>query len=151
MGCQRFTSQYFFQRNYNIAYYETESKISFQPSTSFRLSAIYKRTQKENIASGGFQKANIDDFGTEIRYNQLTKGSLSARANYILIDYNDSENSPVAFEMLNALKTGNNITWNVSYQRNLSNNMQISITYDARKTPGNRIIHIGGAQVRAFF
>jgi hypothetical protein len=73
------------------------------------------------------------------------------KTDFILIQYNDNQNTPIAFEMLNALKTGQNFTWNLSYQRNLTNNMQISITYDGRKSPGNKIIHIGGAQVRAFF
>jgi len=53
--------------------------------------------------------------------------------------------------MLNALKTGYNYTWELSYQRNLTNNIQISINYNGRKSPNSNIINIGGAQVRAFF
>jgi hypothetical protein len=52
--------------------------------------------------------------------------------------------------MLDGLKTGKNITWGISYQRTLSNNLQLSLTYDGR-TSGNKIIHTGGAQVRAYF
>jgi hypothetical protein len=150
-GLKSNASQFFSTRNYKINYYETEPRVAYQPNTSFRVSLIYKRVEKRNIIENGFQRATIDDMGTELRYNQLSKGSFSARGNFIVIQYNDAENTPVAFEMLNALKTGQNFTWNFSYQRNLSNNMQVSITYDGRKTPGNRVVHIGGAQVRAFF
>lgn len=87
----------------------------------------------------------------ELKYNQVEKGSLTGKADFINITYNDLENTPVAYEMLNALKTGYNYTWELSYQRNLTNNIQISINYNGRKSPDSKIINIGGAQVRAFF
>ena len=123
----------------------------FRSSTALRVSLVYKRTDKLNTLAGGGQHAILDDAGFDVKYNQLGKGSLNARANFIMIQFNDILTSPVAFEMLNALKPGENFTWNLNYQRNLSNNMQISLTYEGRKSPGNKIVHIGGAQVRAFF
>jgi hypothetical protein len=61
------------------------------------------------------------------------------------------ENTALSFEMLESLHAGENITWGVSWQRNLSNNMQLSITYDGRKSETTKVIHVGGAQVRAYF
>ncbi len=150
-GLKSNVSQYFSSRNYAINYYEIEPKISYQPNTSFRINAVYKHADKRNTAEGGFQKAVLDDYAIEMKYNKLSKGSFNFRSDFIQIRYNDVENSPLAFEMLNALKPGNNLTWNLSYQHNLTNNMQISISYDGRKPPGSKPIHIGGAQVRAFF
>jgi hypothetical protein len=69
----------------------------------------------------------------------------------ILIKFNDTENSSVAYEMLNALSKGQNVTWELNYQRNLNSNIQISINYNGRKTSGSNIVHLGGAQIRAFF
>ncbi|MGZ3903032.1 MAG: hypothetical protein ACXVC6_05025 [Bacteroidia bacterium] len=151
LGQKTVLSQFFVNRNFKIATMETEPKLSFQPSTSFRISGIYKYTQKENQIEGGFQRAEIQDFAIEFKYNKLSKGSFNARFDYLKIAYNDVENTPVAFEMLNSLKKGENITWSASFQQNVSNNLQISFTYDGRITPGNKIVHIGGAQVRAFF
>ena len=129
-----------------------EQKLSFQPSTAFRLSGIYKYTQKQNIIEGGFQKTLINDYAIEMKYNQSEKGSFNLRSDFLTITYNDLQNSPVAYEMLNGLSTGYNYTWSISYQRNLSNNIQISINYDGRKSgTSTKIVHIGGAQVRAFF
>lgn len=150
-GIKSFASQYFVSRNYKIEFYELEEKLSFQPSTAFRLSAIFKYSSRQNIREGGFQKAQINDYALETRYNESEKGSFNFRADFLTITYNDVESTPVAYEMLNALKPGFNYTWTISYQRNLTGNIQVSINYDGRKTPNSKIVHIGGAQVRAFF
>ncbi|MDP3558277.1 MAG: hypothetical protein Q8T03_12965 [Bacteroidota bacterium] len=144
-------SQFFATRNYLIEGYETEQRLIFQPNTYFRVSGIYKYNEKKNKVEGGFQAAYINTFAAEIKYNQTEKGSLTGRMDFVLINYNDNENSPVAYEMLNALSKGQNLTWELNYQRNLSGNIQISINYNGRKTPNSNAVHLGGAQIRAFF
>jgi hypothetical protein len=141
-------------RNYKIESYDFEQKISFQPNTAFRISMLYKHNKKQNInrvSDGGGQVAELNDVGCEFKYNQVEKGSIVGKADFITISYNSSENTSIAYEMLNALKTGYNYTWSISYQRNLSSNLQISINYDGRKSPNSKTINIGGAQIRAFF
>lgn len=152
LGNKRLNTQFFTSRNYDIAFFDSEQQISFQPNTLFRLSGIYKYSQKKNVLNGvASQKSTAQDLGIELRWNHSEKGNISLKADYIFITYNDDQNSPVAYEMLNALLPGNNYTWNVNFQRNLTNNIQISINYDGRKNETGKIIHIGGAQVRAFF
>jgi len=150
-GVKQAESGFFSTRNYKIESYDLEQKLSYQPNTAFRISVLYKHNKKQNIIIEGFQKAELNDIGLELKYNQVEKGSLTGKADFINITYNDLENTPVAYEMLNALKTGYNYTWELSYQRNLTSNVQISINYNGRKSPDSKIINIGGAQVRAFF
>lgn len=146
------TSEFFAQRNFRIKSWETEQKLVYQPNTVFRLSAIYKYTDKKNVlVENGLQKANLSNYALELKYNQTEKGSLTGRLDLIKITYSDAENSSIAYEMLNGLSVGDNFTWELNYQRNLSNNIQISVNYSGRKTPNAAVIHIGGAQVRAFF
>lgn len=150
-GIKSYNSQFFKTRNYKIEFYDLEQKLNYQPSTAFRMSAIYKFTNKQNIAESGFQKTQINDYALEVRFNQSDKGSFNFRSDFLTITYNDVESSAIAYEMLNALKPGYNYTWSISYQRNLTGNIQISINYDGRKSPNANVVHIGGAQVRAFF
>ena len=49
------------------------------------------------------------------------------------------------------LKPGTNYTWNISYQRNVSKNLQLSIQYLGRKSENSRLIQSGTMEVRAFF
>ncbi len=145
-------SKFFPVRNYLIAAYETEQRLIFQPNTVFRMSGIFKYSDKQNnISENTKEKATIKTLALELKYNQTEKGSLTGRLDLIKIAYNGAENSSVAYEMLNGLKAGDNFTWELSYQRNLNNSIQVSINYNGRKTPGAGSIHLGGAQVRAFF
>lgn len=150
-GVKTSLSQFFISRNYSISYYEAQPKLNYQPSTAFKAALSFKYSAKANAPEYGPQQVVLQDLGAEIKYNVLEKGSLNVRANYIQIKYNDVQNSTIAYEMLDALRIGKNITWNVAYQRNLSNNMQLSLTYDGRAAEGAKVIHTGGAQVRAYF
>ncbi len=150
-GNKYYISQFFVTRNYNIQYFETEPKINYQPNTKYRVSLIYKYSEKNNSKDNGGQKAVINNYGMELKYNVQQKGSLNLKMNYIKIAYDDISNSSIAYEMLEGLKTGENITWNASWQQNLSGNLTMSLTYDGRKSENNKAIHTGGVQVRAFF
>jgi len=153
-GVKQNNSKFFTSRNYRIVYFETEPKISFQSSASLRVIVSYKYSEKRNtdlISSAAQPKASTQNFGSELKYNALNKGSLIAKANFILIAFNDDVNTPLAYEMLEGLKTGKNYTWSVGYSRTLASNIQLTLSYDGRQSPGIKTIHTGNAQVRAFF
>jgi hypothetical protein len=151
VGTKQSYAVFFTSRNYTIQSFEFEPKISYQPNTAFRASAGYKRIEKANAVEFGHQQSYTNDFLVELKMNQLSKGSFNLRMDYLIINYNGETNTPIAFEMLNSLKPGENFTWNANYQQNLNTYLQISFNYEGRKSPGTKIIHIGGAQVRAFF
>ncbi|PCH65468.1 MAG: hypothetical protein COC01_09665, partial [Bacteroidetes bacterium] len=165
------TSKLFFStKDYSISYYETEPKLTYQPNVKFRISVFYNLKNKENkplkflIDSLG----NVTDtiggetsihhkIGIEIKHNVVSKGSLLMKVNFINVSFdnpitqNISTNSPLAFDMLEGLQIGQNVTWNLTYQRTLSKYMQLSITYDGRSAAGVNTVHTGGVQLRAFF
>jgi hypothetical protein len=142
---------YFSTRNYQISYLEFEPRITFQPNAAFRLSVSYKRSIKNNKQELGGERASTNTGGIDLKYNVANKGSFQAKFNLIFIDYTGINNTPVAYEMQEGLRTGKNYTWGLSYQRTLSNNMQINVNYDGRKSPDVRTVHVGGVQVRVFF
>ena len=89
---------------------------------------------------------------SEIRYNVLSKSVLNFRFSFVKILYNEAPNTPVSFAMLEGLQPGENLLWNLSYEKKMANNIQLSLSYDGRKTGKNaKVIHIGRAQVRALF
>ena len=67
------------------------------------------------------------------------------------MNYNGDINSPVAYDMLEGLQNGRNITWTINLQRNLSRVLQLSINYEGRKSANVKTINTAGVQARAFF
>lgn len=150
-GLKRNSSEFFSSRNYRINYYEVEPKFSIQPGTTFRLTLTYRYSQKQNSPDLGNESATVQKFGTEVKLSKLSKGSFVAQVNYVRIAYSGVASSAVGYDMLEGLKTGENYTWRVTWQRSLAQNLQLTLGYEGRKTPGTDMIHTGSAQVRAIF
>ena len=150
-GFKRNTSTYANSRNFNISENETINKLSYQPNTLFRITLNGRYSEKKNAMEMGDQKAYISDFGISVRRSKREKALVNGELHVVSISYNGQSNSAIGFEMLEGLNSGNNLTWKLSLQKNMSNNVQLSITYNGRKSPNNRTIHTGGMQLRAFF
>lgn len=150
LGRKKNNSDYAMTRNFFIEYYEIAPTFSYQPGSAFRISLNGKYSDKVNNSDLS-EHAVLRDVGLEMRYNQAKKGSFNAKVNYILITYNGDLNNSLAFEMLEGLKTGNNFTWGLGYQRKVAKNLQLNFTYNGRKSESNKAIHSGGMELRAFF
>ncbi|MBL4708262.1 MAG: hypothetical protein JKY48_07475 [Flavobacteriales bacterium] len=142
-------SEFFTNRDYTILSQKIEPKLIFQPSVKFRLSLSGTYTDKKNEL--GSERAFNSSYSTELQFNQAGKGTFALAASFIQINFNATENNSLAFEMLEGLTTGDNITWDLRWQRNLANNLQLNLNYGGRKSGDLNIIHTGGMQVRAFF
>jgi len=150
-------SQLLVNRNFNIKYMEVPTEFYIQPNTKWRIALTYKFAIKDNI---GFvedtsvtkgQSTVIHDAGVELKTNFILKGQFTVKFNYVNISYNDADNTALAFEMLDGLKTGSNFVWGASFQRTIGSNLQLTINYDGRKSDNANFIHIASMQIRAFF
>lgn len=145
------SSTYMANRNYDIENMEINNRISFQPNTLFRVAINGRYSEKRNSIEYGNEKAFINDIGLELRRSKRDKGLLNGELHLVNINYNGESSSTIGFEMLEGLQLGKNITWKLGFQKNMSNNIQISINYNGRKSEENRAIHTGSMQMRAFF
>jgi hypothetical protein len=126
-------------------------RLTWQPSTRLRASATYRYQRKRNEEDLGGERSEQGDLGAELRFNAAGKGTLQFNANLVGITYDGTVNSVIGNEMLQGLRPGRNVTWSVSLQRRLSDHLQVDITYNGRDSEGAPTVHVGGAQVRAFF
>jgi len=149
MGSKYYDSEFFNNKNYLISSKNNEFQINYQPNLNNRITIKYNYRIKENETGG--EKLKINDLGLDYRLSSVKKGSLNATFNYIYYNYNADTNGFLAYEMLEGLMPGTNLTWSVSFQRQLSNGLQLNLTYNARKSADTKIIHTGGVQMRAFF
>lgn len=138
-------------RTYAIKDKSTAPKLTWQPNTRMRGSLRFKYTDKRNDEELGGERAEVRDLGAEFRFNSPDKGTVQVNGNLVDISYTGMVDSSLGTEMLSGLKPGKNLTWSLSIQRRLSDHLQVDITYNGRSSPGSPTVHVGGAQVRAFF
>lgn len=150
-GIKERYSEFFTQNDYAIEMLDVKPEISIQPGTKFRITGQYSYTSKENSFEYGGERATLNKANVELRFITPEKGNIMSSVAFISIDYNADQNNSIAFEMLEGLKQGNNLTWTVNWQRTLSNNLQLNLQYNGRKSPDHHAIHVGTVQVRAFF
>ena len=132
-----------------------ELELAYVIKQQLRFTLAYKYSFQSNTANqndGQFSVSNGLNF--ETKYTSSKQGTATAKISYITIGYEEGEtkNTQVEFAMLQGLQAGKNILWNLAYSRRISENIEITISYDGRKTgTTSKIIHTGGAQLRAYF
>ncbi len=148
-------SDFFVDRRYKILSNEMELELAYVIKQQLRFTLAYKYSFQSNTANqndGQFSVSNGLNF--ETKYTSSKQGTATAKISYITVGYEEGEtkNTQVEFAMLQGLQTGKNILWNLAYSRRISENIEITISYDGRKTgTTSKIIHTGGAQLRAYF
>ncbi len=136
-------------QNYQITFTRVKPEFTITLQSRYRLVLYYQYGYEQNTT--GIERLSSQQTGTELRYNLVSKGTISAAVNYIKNVYQGLANTPVGYEMLQGLQPGNNLTWNVVIQRNLAENLQLNLNYDGRKSEKTPTVHTGTVQVRAFF
>ena len=77
--------------------------------------------------------------------------SANASFSYIKNNFDGATNTPVAFQMLEGFQKGENLTWSVLFQRNITKFLNLSLNYQGRKSESTNPIHTGMVQLKAFF
>ena len=149
-GEKNATSEAAVERNFQIQYFGLKPEIAYQYSTELRWSIYYSYLFQENhIAIKEISKQQ--KLSAEVKYNAGGKSSIQTQFNFIYNDFSGTSNSAIAYEMLEALQPGKNLTWSANWQKNIGPSLQLSIIYDGRSSESARVIHAGSMQVRAFF
>ena len=149
LGKKKLSSESFKNKNYEIQYWDNELTFTFQSELSLQVSLFFHYEDKKNIL--GSEQAKIKNLGTESKYNFAKNANLSLEFSYISIAYNGDMNSSLAYTMLEALQKGDNFTWVLRLQKNISKNLQLSLNYNGRTAENQNNIHMGNAEVKAFF
>lgn len=150
-GSKAFASEIFSERNYRISFIEFKPEFGYQFTTDFKVTFNAGLKQQKNSADLGGEEAINSKLGSELRYNLLKKGTFSTQINFINNKFTGNNNTAIAYELLDGLQPGSNMTWSAGFQRTISNGIQLNFTYEGRKSNGVKTIHTGGLQVRAYF
>ncbi len=144
-------SEFFDNRDYSIHFQKLEPAVTYFFSKKIRSILKYKYQKSTNELIDQGEIATINDFNIETTYNQKSNVSFRFKLSYVDIQFVGQRNTPVEYAMLEGLQNGRNYLWNLTFDKKIAKNIQLSISYEGRKTGITDIIHVGRAQVRATF
>ena len=137
-------------RNFNIDGLEITPKVSCIFSKNASWDVFYENSTKENTI-GNLESLKQNQFGTSFNWNTEKGFSMNGIFTYINNDFTGSASSPVGFQLLEGLQNGKNTTWQLLFQKNITQFLDVSVNYNGRKSETSKTIHTGTVQLRAFF
>jgi len=145
-------SDFLENRNYRVQAQQYGPELAYQPRTDFRITGSYLYAVKKNVVAEGLgENAVSNAVAFETRWAKVSKRTLTATARWTQIRFNGQINSPLGYELLEALQPGTNWNWSVNWQQRLANGLQLTVNYEGRQSGGQRVVHIGHMMVSALF
>lgn len=137
-------------RNFEISGYQYQPKLSYLFSKNTSLDLFYEYQVKENQI-GNLERLEQNRFGTSFTYSGKKQFTANGEFSFYNNDYAGNALSAVGFQMLEGLQPGKNQTWRLLVQKNLTQYLDINISYQGRKSQTSETIHTGSIQLRAYF
>jgi len=143
-------SENYASRNFEINGHQLSPKISYLFTKNASLDVFYEMQNKENKL-GNLEVLKQNRFGTSFSYASEKKLTINGEFSWYNNKFTGNEFSPVAFQMLEGLQPGKNLTWRLLAQKNLTQYLDVNINYLGRKSETSQTIHTGNIQLRAYF
>jgi len=144
-------SDYFHANDFKIISYYLEPKFTYNYKTLLRTSINYGFTRKGNASELGGERTLANKLEFELRYSKALKNTLETKFSFVLVNYTGENGTTKSYTILDGLQPGKNYIWNATYTRNISQNLELSLTYEGRKTGTAKLVNTGRAQLRAVF
>ena len=143
-------SENYESRNFKINNYLLAPKLSYLFNENANLDIFYVYQNKNNLL-GDKESLRQTKFGTSFSFSNDKKFMANGEFSLIKNNFVGDELSPVAFQMLEGLQSGQNLTWRLLVQKNLTQYLELNINYQGRKSELNQTIHTGNIQLKAIF
>lgn len=149
VGEKRLETPGFLQRNYRIQLEEFKLRWSWQLQKRWNLSMESSWRRNRNRIAEEYLESFRQLF--ESQYSLSGKSNLNAGLDYRSNAFKGNAFSPVGYEMLQGLLPGDNFLWNIYWEKQLFDFLQLNLRYDGRSAPGTPAIHTASMQVKALF
>lgn len=143
-------SENYGSKNYLLNNVGLNPKIGYLFSQNARIELFYEWQNKENT-QGDLESLQQHRIGTIFNWSTSQKFTLNGEFSLYQNNFKGNPLSAVAYQMLEGLQPGKNLTWRLLFQRNLTKYLDANISYQGRTSETSKTIHTGSIQLRAFF
>lgn len=147
------SSENFSSKNFDIETEKLNPKLSYLLNDNVQFDVFYQYTNKQNTINN-LESLQQQKYGLSFAYspkNNAQAGAISGEFNIFNNIFEGNTNSPVAYQMLEGLQQGKNLTWTLLAQKKLTKFLDLNLTYFGRKTETSKTIHTGNVQLKAYF
>ncbi len=137
-------------KNYTIDSYLVGPKVSYIFSRNASWDVFYEYQDKKNRI-GDLETLSQQRVGTSFTYASEKKFTASGEFSLYKNDFSGTQTSAAAYQMLQGLQPGQNTTWRLLLQKNLTQFLDVNVSYQGRKSETSQAIHTGSVQLRAYF
>ena len=143
-------SENYGSKNYEIDGFQLSPKLTYLFSKSTSWDIFYEYQKKDNtVGTAAYLQQNR--FGSSFTYSSKNQFTMNGEVSLYQNKFEGNELSPVAYQMLEGLQVGENLTWRLLIQKNLTQFLDINLNYQGRKSETSKAIHTGNIQLRAYF
>ena len=143
-------SEAFAIQRFDIDFWNLTPQLNFRPSQNLRIVGKYLQEVSTN-SIGDMEMALRRTLTSEVTWRQSAQSNLQVSLDLVNITFEGDRNTPVELELLQGLRPGTNYLWSLNFTRRISNNFDLILNYNGRKSEDVRTIHNGGVQLRAIF
>lgn len=136
-------------RNYTSHSNAWEPEITYTLSSFMRWSLAYKFQDK-------FNSTVNEDFTSQSHHLQLTGrlskhewGFINTKIEWVHLNAKNNLSGPLNYIIMEGLEDGNNLIWNLQWERTIGKGMNFSLFYEGRTVPHRPTIHSGRVTLRA--
>lgn len=136
-------------KNYYIDGYTIGPKLSYLFSKNTRLQLFYEYSDKKNTQ--GMETLIQNRMGSQLLFQFEKSFNINGEFSFYQNKFEGNPYSAVAYQLLEGLQPGKNMTWRLMLQRNITKYLEANIHYQGRSSETSKTIHTGSIQLRAFF
>ncbi len=140
-------------RNHRIYGHSLMLKWNYRPVYAWQLRLGMEGGWQDDRSVENPLKVHYYEIKPEIQYSMKSKIRGTVNLNYLRVkEVANPLNRPIPFEMGKGKKSGTSLLWNLRFEYFVSTNISVTATYTGRRDAGMaRVMHLGKAEVRAFF
>ncbi len=139
----------FDERDTDIDTRQTDAEVSvfFSQNSRLRTNILYET----NFNHTGMERVQRMEAKINFQIRRSNQSSLLFELSYQKISASSPLSPLLQLDLLQGLRTGNNLLWTTQMDINLGKNLRLNLQYNGRKVGTGKLIHTGSAQVGAIF
>ena len=140
-------------RNLDIASQVLATELNYRPTIAWQIQLAMERGWERDRRPVDALAVNFWEVKPQVAFSLRGKARATADLTFLQVAAVENPGErPLPFEIGKGKKTGNSWLWNLRFEYFLSNNVTINATYNGRRdATALRTLHLGQAEVRAFF